>query len=175
MSRRRLIVLVIVIGALAAACGSEGAGGPPEINFGRDICIECGMIIDDARFAAAYRSADGTEFKFDDLGGLIIHSRENGGPEDAQVWVSDFDEKTLIEAESAHYVPTLGVASPMGHGILAFADHGRAMKTAVDLGGEVVDWPTVVDLPATEGLVGHHHVDTDDGMADDDHEQREDG
>ena len=73
LPRLGLIALVLI---LIAACGSATAGGPPEINYGRDICIECGMIIEDPRFAAAYRLADGSEHKFDDLGGLIITTRD---------------------------------------------------------------------------------------------------
>lgn len=163
-SRLVALALLIVMGALVAGCGESASSGPPEINYGRDICIECGMIIDDPRFAAAYRTADGVEKKFDDLGGLILEGRDSGELEEASVWVSDFDEEVLIEADTAFYVPTLGVVSPMGHGILAFSHEDRAMKTATDLDGEVIDWATVIELPVTEdGLVGKHH-DTDIDM-----------
>lgn len=105
------------------------------------------MIISDDRFGAAYTLEDGTEKVFDDLGGLLIHGRETGELSEAVIWVSDFDERVLVDAETSSYVPTLGVASPMGHGILAFSD----------LDGEVIDWATVVELPVTDGLVGDHH------------------
>jgi nitrous oxide reductase accessory protein NosL len=106
-------VLVLVVALVASACSdAASANGPPEINYGRDICIECGMIIGDARFAAAYRLDDGTEKKFDDLGGLIIHGRETNELDSAQVWVSDFDDERLIDAPTAFYVPALGVVSP---------------------------------------------------------------
>lgn len=126
------------------------------------------MIIDDPRFAAVYRTADGAEKKFDDLGGLVLEGRESGELEEASVWVSDFDEEVLIEADTAFYVPTRGVVSPMGHGILAFSDEDRAMKTAMDLDGEVIEWATVIELPVTDdGLVGHHH----DAHMDMDHDE----
>lgn len=157
---RRLLLLVAVLSLVAAACSDPAAADdPPEITYGRDICIECGMIIGDARFAAAYRLGDGTEHTFDDLGGLILFGRETGDLDVARVWVSDFDDEVLIEAGSAYFVPTRGVVSPMGHGILAFADGERANATAAELGGEVIDWETVKVLPVTEGLVGHHHDD----------------
>lgn len=154
--RRRFALLLLTV-LVISACGSAAADGPPEINYGRDICIQCGMIIGDARFAAAYRLDDGTEKHFDDLGGLIIHGRETGELSSATVWVSDFDDEVLIGSETAYYVPTRGVTSPMGHGILAFADEARAKETAADLDGEVIGWDDVVELPVTEGLVGHHH------------------
>jgi copper chaperone NosL len=154
----------LLLALVAAGCSSAAsANGPPQINYGRDMCIECGMIIDDARFAAAYRLADGTEMAFDDLGGLIIHGRDSGELDEAtELWVSDFDDEMLIDAMSAFFVPTLGVASPMGHGILAFAAHDRAMEAAAELGGEVIDWETVIALPVMEGMVGdHRHGDSE--------------
>ena len=66
------MVAVALVMALAAACGgSDEATGPPEIVEGRTICDECGMIIDEIRFAASYRTADGTEHRFDDIGGML--------------------------------------------------------------------------------------------------------
>jgi copper chaperone NosL len=162
---RKLGLVLALLSVGVVSCGGAAASGPPEINYGRDICIECGMIIEDPRFAASYRLDDGTEKVFDDLGGLIIEGRESGElASGALVWVSDFDDEVLIESETAFYVPTMGVTSPMGHGILAFGEESRAQKAAQDLGGEVITWETVVELPVMDGLVGHHHSDMDDGM-----------
>ncbi len=173
----RLLLRLVLLAALVipVACGDIAAqGGPPEINFGRDICIECGMIIDDPRFAAAYRLEDGTEFKFDDLGGLILTGREQGVLDTAEVWVSDFDDEVFIDAAAAFYVPTIGVASPMGHGLVAFSDKQRAEEFAHELDGEVIEWETVKQLPASSGLVGHHHGEME-GMDDEeaDHSDHE--
>ena len=158
---KRMIV-VMVVALAAAACSTAEATGPPEINYGRDICIECGMVIDEARFAAAYRMTDGTEKIFDDVGGLIIYGRETGDLEGAAAWVHDFETEDRVEAQDAFYVPTIAVASPMGHGILSFADEDRAKRFADDLDGEVLRWDAVTDLPVVEGLVGHHHMDAHD-------------
>lgn len=155
---RKIVMMVVTLAVVGAGCGSDEASGPPEIIYGRDICIECGMIIDEARFAAAYRSADGTEKKFDDVGGLIIHGREKGDLDGATIWVHDFETEDWVEAPQAFYVPTIAVASPMGHGILSFADEERAKRFANDLGGEVLRWDVVVELPVVEGLVGPHHM-----------------
>lgn len=160
---RTLWLLAAALMLLVVACGTGSASGPPEINYGRDICIECGMIIDDPRFAAAYTLEDGSEKKFDDLGGLIVHAREVGELDSAEVWVHDFETEDWLEATQAFYVPTLGVTSPMGHGILAFADKDRAVQTADVLGGEVISWAEVRELPVMEGLLGHHHDEDAEG------------
>jgi hypothetical protein len=93
----------------------------------------------------------------DDLGDLVIHGRDDDGFASARVWVSDFDDEVLVDAASAWYVPTLGVTSPMGHGLLAFSDRARAEAFATAIEGEAIDWDTVVGLPVIGGRVGHHH------------------
>jgi copper chaperone NosL len=160
-----LLLAVSLLSGLATACGNaEAATGPPEINYGRDVCVECGMLISEARFAAAHRLDDGTEKKFDDVGGMLKHGRENDEMAGAVAWVHDFTTEEWVEADAAFYVPTRSVATPMAHGIVAFADHGRASEFAAGVDGEVIDWETVLLLPIVDGLVGHHHDrDTDAG------------
>lgn len=164
-----LIVAVSLLGGPGAACGNaEAATGPPEINYGRDVCVECSMVISEARFAAAYRLEDGTEKKFDDIGGMLKHGQETGEVAGAVAWVHDFSTEEWVEAAAAFYVPTLSVATPMAHGIVAFSDHQRATEFAIGVGGEVIDWETVLLLPIIDGLVGNHHSDEDGGTVSDD-------
>jgi copper chaperone NosL len=155
----KALLLAVAFALVAIGCSAAAATGPPQVKYGRDICIECGMVIEDERFAAGYRLDDGTEKTFDDLGGLIIHGREAGELMAATVWVHDFETREWTEAAQAFYVPTLGIDSPMGHGILAFSERDRAERFASDLGGEVIEWEVVVELPVMDGLVGDHHMD----------------
>lgn len=155
-------VIMILVGLLLAACGSGDASGPPDINYGRDICTECGMIISEARFAAAYTLADGTQKMFDDVGDLLIHQRQTGDSLDPEkTWVHDFETEEWVSVDVAYFVPTLSVATPMGHSILSFSDSDRANAFAADVGGEVIDWSTVMELPDVDGLIGDHHMDTE--------------
>lgn len=163
----RNIVAVLLLALLGAACGTAEATGPPEINYGRDICVQCGMIISEERYAAAYRLADGTEKTFDDIGGLLLHQRSTGAELDATTtWVHDYQTEEWAEVDRAFFVPTRSVSSPMGHGIVSFADKGRADAFATDVGGEVVGWSVVLELPNVDGLVGHHHME-DNNRTDD--------
>lgn len=45
----------------------------------------------------------------------------------------------------------------MGHGILAFSTRERAEAFATDVGGEVITWEAVIELPVEDGLLGDHH------------------
>jgi copper chaperone NosL len=161
--------LLVALTLLVAACASAEASGPPDIKYGRDICVNCGMIISEARFATAYRTPGGEEKKFDDLGDMVVYGIDSGELAQASgVWVHDFETEEWTEATSAFYVPTLAAATPMGHGILAFSDRERAEQFATDLDGEVIDWATVVQLPISDGLLGaHHHEPDDDAMTHD--------
>lgn len=154
----RRLGLMLVVGLLVAACGSAERSGPPVINYGRDVCTQCGMIINEAKFAAAYELPDGTQKMFDDLGDMIVHQRATGDALDPQkTWVHDVETEEWVTVDAAYFVPTLSVTTPMGHGILAFSDSERAHTFAAEVDGEVIDWSTVMALPQVEGLVGDHH------------------
>lgn len=156
--RSRVFHLVATVILLTAGCASAAATDPPSINYGRDICVECGMIIQDARFAAAYRLGDGEEKAFDDVGDMIVHLRETGDSVDSEeMWVHDFETEEWVSVDLAFFVPTLSVASPMGHSILAFSDEGRASSFAADVDGEVITWDALKALPMNNGLIGDHH------------------
>jgi copper chaperone NosL len=151
------MIVAVVASVIGAACSEASSSGPPEVNYGRDICSACGMIITEPRFATAYRPAEGTEKVFDDLGDMIIYGREHGELETAAMWVHDFETEAWVEAQAAFYVATASTATPMGHGILAFSESDRAERAAVELDGEVITWEVVVQLPVGNGLLGEHH------------------
>lgn len=153
----RSVAALLLLTIIASACGQAEANGPPEINYGRDICTGCGMSVDDPRFATAYRPEAGTDKVFDDLGGMIIYARQSGELESSAAWVHDFETEEWIVADEAFYVPTGDVATPMGHGILAFSTRARADAFATGVGGEVITWDAVIELPVEDGLLGDHH------------------
>jgi len=161
----RLGLLVgLLVAAALAGCSPTVASGPPEIKYGRDVCVECGMIANEAKFAASYR-LDGEEYVFDDIGDLIMYARKNGIDLDpSQTWVHDYETAEAVDVAHAVFVPTASVATPMGHGIVAFADAARAERYAADLGGEVIGWDTVMALPIENNLVGDHRRDGSGGM-----------
>ncbi len=155
MTRRMLVIGLVVLAAAASAagCGGSDASGPPEIEYGRDMCEECHMIISDERFASAYRDADGEEHLFDDPGDLLSSALKGGGLEDAEVWVHDFGTKEWVDAESAFYVVGgEGVQSPMGWGIVAYAEEADAEAFADDSRGRIVAWEDLVGMARSGDL-----------------------
>lgn len=166
MSSRFGLPLGILLMIVLAACGSSSASdapGPPDIKYGRDVCVECGMIINEEKFAAAYTLGDGTEKTFDDVGNLIRHQRKTGDVIDPdRTWVHDVETVDWISVTRAYFVATSSVTTPMGHGIVAFSDEGRASSFASDVDGEVIRWDVVFALAEHDGLIGDHHTEMGD-------------
>jgi copper chaperone NosL len=148
------------LAVVLAACGSADTAGPPEINYGRDICVQCGMIISEEKFASAYTSQDGQDLVFDDIGDLILYARANGEDVDPlNGWVHDFETLEWVDLDRAWFVPTLSVSTPMGHSIVTFSDGARAKRFAAEIGGEAVPWAVIATSSVTDNLVGDHHGD----------------
>jgi copper chaperone NosL len=161
-NRIPLLVLVLLLAIVAGACAKAEASGPPDIKYGRDICVQCGMIVSEAKFAAAYTTPGGTKLSFDDVGDLLLYQRSESDPIDPnEAWVHDYVTEEWVPVSDAFFVPTLSVATPMGHSIISFADEASARAFASDVDGEVLRWAVVADLPAMDGLVGHHHMGDD--------------
>ena len=132
-----------VCGALAAVtalgCAAPPqASEPPDIRFGFDTCERCRMSIDDPRYAAAARF-DGEALAFDDLGDLVAYLEESGRQPEA-VWVHDFESGEWLAAESAWFVRSQRLATPMGFGTVAFASASEARRMAENTGGRVLVW-----------------------------------
>jgi copper chaperone NosL len=140
-----------------AACGSEvDFDEPPEIVYGEDVCEHCSMIINEARYAAAYVTSDGEPHRFDDIGGMLAR-HEEAAEEVVVFWVHDFDSEEWLKAEEAHFVKGDHI-TPMGFGITAFAERERAEAWAAEQGGMVMAF---ADLLGEDDLDEHDHSGSD--------------
>jgi copper chaperone NosL len=131
----RILILGLLIGlpVLAACSTGPDLDEPPEIIYGVDPCDRCLMIINEARFAAAYITNEGETRRFDDIGGMIAYTDEVG-EEVAVFWVHDFETAEWIKAEEAFYVES-DEQTPMGFGVVAFSQRERAQLWAGDHNG----------------------------------------
>lgn len=138
------LALVLVTGVAVAGCGGdEAATGPPEIEYGRDVCTECHMIISEARYAAAARDADGEPFVFDDIGDMFTYAARTGIVDDGAFWVHDYDTEEWVDARTAWYVRS-DLETPMGHGVVAFGAVEAAEAFAEGRDGEVLRWQDMI-------------------------------
>lgn len=153
---RRLMALAVAVAVLtlAAGCGGESASGPPDIEYGRDVCDQCHMIISEPRFAAAFRDADGKPFVFDDISEMLVYLSTRELPAEDRVWVHDYETEEWLDAPAAWYVRGQ-IATPMGGGIVAFSAEAEARTFAGERDGEVLSWTEVLNQ-TTEPTMGSH-------------------
>jgi copper chaperone NosL len=136
---KRVLLLLILTTLVTVACNSApNFDEPPEIRYGEDICERCTMIISEPRYAAAYVTTEGEARLFDDIGGMLAHNRAVS--EDVAVfWVHDFDTEEWLKADDAYFVESEHI-TPMGYGIVAFRDSGRAEAWALEKEGQVLSF-----------------------------------
>lgn len=131
MNRRILIAFPLVIAAIVALVVfvPTGANGPEPVVYGRDACAECRMVISQPGLGGELRDVSGRISKFDDVGCLLI-SLASAGRETPAAWVEDFHGKeTFVPLLEATLVRG-AIDTPMGHGIVAFADPAKAAAFA---------------------------------------------
>jgi len=149
-----VFVVLLLVALLISGCGRQvDMEAPPVIIYGRDVCSRCGMIIEDARFAAAYMTTDGEAHIFDDIGDMLVHQADEGD-EVYAYWVHDYETEAWLRGETAHYVLTAEIHTPMGYGLLAFADSGRATAFALRNDGRLL---TFTELGAETTMLTSTH------------------
>jgi copper chaperone NosL len=156
-----VLVVFVMVALFVSGCGRQvDMEAPPEIVYGRDVCSRCGMIIEDARFAAAYMTTDGEARIFDDIGDMLVHQTDEG-EEVYAYWVHDYETEAWLRGETAHYVLTSEIHTPMGYGLLAFADSGRATAFALRNHGHLLTFTELGAktsmLTSSHGHGSHHH------------------
>lgn len=126
-----LATLGLMLGLLLAACVPKtGALQPPAIAYGQDLCEACGMLIDQPRLAAATLDTAGQPHKFDEIGDMVQYHAEHPTVQ-VQTWfVHDYHTETWIRAETAFFVYSPDLLTPMGHGLAAFETEAVALAFA---------------------------------------------
>lgn len=132
-----LIAVAMLIGATACSSRASGAPIPPDLHLGEDVCEFCNMIISEERFAAGYLTADGDEVIFDDIGDMVQHHLEQQAAVEA-FFVHDHDDHTWIRAETATYVHSPELVTPMLSGLAAFSTEQEAKQFAAEADGETL-------------------------------------
>jgi nitrous oxide reductase accessory protein NosL len=138
-----------------AGCGDTPAIAPPEILFGQDVCDVCGMIISDDRYAAGLvvGAEDAYETRsFDEIGCLLMFEDEHADETVAARYVHDFRSRSWRDAETATYLHSGHLHTPMAFGVAALATEADARTLAGEFPGDVLDFAAVRDRFARDEL-----------------------
>jgi copper chaperone NosL len=149
---KRLLSLLALL--LLAGCQEAVPEGPPELKLGRDECVHCGMIINDARYAAAALVVvDGKRKSvvFDDIGDLVDYATDNPSAVIEKRYVADFATKQWLVAEEAVILHVPDLHTPMGSGLIAFG----SVEAAAGQKGQRVLFKDLPALREKSSSVGH--------------------
>lgn len=139
-----LYFLFLAFSFLLGSCASaSGEPQPPNIAYGRDMCDACGMIISEAKFAAATVLADGKTLKFDDAGEMFTYHAKHPELQVRAWFVHDYNTQNWINGQSAFYVVAKDIKSPMGTGVAALADKSAAESLAARLNVKVMTFDEI--------------------------------
>ncbi len=139
---RYLILLLIPL--LILSC--EKVVSPEPIEYGKDSCSFCRMIIADAGFSAELKTKKGKVYKFDSIECLaaFILSGKVKREEISALWVSDFYSRELVSVERVKFLVSEKIRSPMGLNISAYADEEKLKEAMRNFGGKVLNWEDVL-------------------------------
>lgn len=144
VSRFTFHALLFTLGLFLAACAQQsGEPRPPTLAIGRDVCDACGMIISEAKFAAATVTADGKTLKFDDAGEMFSYHAKNANLQVRGWFVHDYNSQQWIPGTTAFYVVAKDVKSPMGTGVVAFGDKNAAETFAAKYNAKILSFDEV--------------------------------
>ena len=120
---------------------------PEPINYGKDSCAFCLMIVADAGFSAEIKTKKGKVYKFDSIECMVAYMLKNKLKKEelAAVWVADFPSKHLVRLEKVKFLVSEGLRSPMGLNISAFAKEEELKEAFRHFGGKIMGWEEVVN------------------------------
>ena len=115
---------------------------PEPIKLNSDNCDNCGMTISNPKFAAELFTAKGRAYKFDDVSCMVNYKNDNKDKANgASFYIADFlGDNSLIPAETAAYITSENVKSPMGGNVAAFSNKKSSNKYAIDFNAEYTTW-----------------------------------
>lgn len=132
----------LAIFTFCATLLSCAGSGPEPIKLNSDNCDHCKMTITDGRFGTELITPKGRIYKFDDLSCLVEYMKSN--PDVKSVYVHNCLKKSIfIPAETAWFVKSESLRSPMGGNTGAFASEKEAKEFAAASGAKVQNWEAV--------------------------------
>ena len=145
MKQFLFLATLVVFGPAAWA---QTVPPPAATDFKSDICAECKMAVTNKSYAAQMVS-DGKPLFFDDIGCLVQYERQGQiTPEAVKArYVRSVAGNGWLEVDTAVWVTTKDVRTPMGYGFHAFADKKAAEAfIASHKMGRLITWADVQKL-----------------------------
>ena len=150
MPRPWIIACIVGIAGAPAGCDRGELAGPPTLHPGKDDCAECGMLINEDRCSSGLlidRNGVREHIVFDDIGCMLEYEHaKHDGVKVIDRFVHDHKTKAWVASGTAFflYADPEKLSTPMGSGIVAFADRAAAEQAQREFGGDVMDFTLLV-------------------------------
>jgi copper chaperone NosL len=155
---RLFLLPVVALALLVVACGGKvDLDATPEIAYGRDLCDQCGMSIDEARFAASYVTESGETRRFESISDMFAYDLEHNETV-YRYWVHDFETEEWVRGDEASFILSDNIITPMGVGLVAAATQERADAIAAEWDGTVLSFDYVMTLAEGGHLEPGHQM-----------------
>jgi copper chaperone NosL len=161
MTMRVGSIITILILSVTILLGCEPK--PQPIQLGSDQCAYCRMMITEQEFGSQILNNQGRAFKFDSVECMAAYDVTEENENHHSKWVPDFLEREQwLNAETAVYLHSETLRSPMGLFLTAYATLEAAEQMKEEYGGEIISYDEVKELVRKEWLEkngnnGHRH------------------
>lgn len=133
-------VLLFCLALFFLGCEQKVQSGPAKMNWDRDMCQRCVMVVSDRKNSVQLREPNSNKVhKFDDIGCMVLWFKEENVPfkESAEIWITDAISGEWIDARGAFY--TTENTTPMAFGFSAYKS-----KEAIKDAKEIISYEEVV-------------------------------
>lgn len=121
-------------------CEKKEQSGAAKINWDRDMCDRCVMVLSDRKNTIQLRDPNTKKvYKFDDIGCMVLWFNEEkiAYRDSAQIWITDALSGEWIDARAAFY--TTGNVTSMAYGFSAYKS-----KESIKAGEEIITYDEVL-------------------------------
>ena len=123
---------------------SCGSNEPKPIKINTDACDFCKMTIANGKFGAELITKKGRYYKFDDLACMVQFAKSNTVVPYQSFFVNDYTkDNTLIPAETAFFIKSDEINSPMRGNMAALATAAEQSEYAKKFNAQPLSWSEV--------------------------------
>ncbi|OHE07819.1 MAG: hypothetical protein A2513_07935 [Sulfurimonas sp. RIFOXYD12_FULL_33_39] len=140
MVRVRFLLVFLFVVFSFFGCQEQSANEVGKINWDRDMCDRCVMVISDRKNTVQLRDLSTNKlYKFDDIGCMAIWFNEENieFKDKAKIWITDVESGEWIDARAAFY--TSQNITPMGFGFSA-----HKTKNSIKNNSEILSYDEVL-------------------------------
>jgi len=123
---------------------SCGSNEPKPIKINTDACDFCKMTIANGKFGAELITKKGRYYKFDDLACMVQFAKSNTVVPYQSFFVNDYTkDNTLIPAETAFFIKSDQINSPMRGNMAALTTAAEQSEYAKKFNAQPLSWSEV--------------------------------